>query len=646
MDPTQQALQNRLNPTPVTFQLPSTEGLFRGVGDYGTTLYRRAGNRVEAVNLVDMFVPQAERASVGNSGSQASLALQRLKDTYGLDYNSLNQVNIGDLQSQGYDQGLQMYQKAGPDGGPNNYINPYSGDITSFLGAKQNSTLAPTTVNTEKNTVAPALPANDPSLQPKGPVQQTGKPGMPATQPGVQPNTQSGAQQGAVSFPQTNLQPGQSGAEVKQLQDFLISQGYNIPDGSTGFYGPQTKAALTKFQQDNGVQAGADAGFYGPKTRAAIQAMQGGAADDGGVSKPTTDATNIADGVTSTNAGGGEKSLMDVVKEISTAMGLTDINSEIKKFDDQFAEDVKEVNLNPWLSEAARSKRVSAIQDKYENKKNALVDRLKLQSDAVASAVDYYQKERQYKLDVFKATMSAKASNLDTQVVDANGRKILINSQTGAKIADIGASEVGGGGLGGSYTSKQLTAITKLNQDVSTSDTYKKTNSMRGYADNVIASLGLGTGVGDIAAINQFQKVIDEGAVTRDQDVQLIQSAQSLVNTLQTKMKGLQAGEKLSPDLRLQMKNAVGSLYDAQVKALLKDPYIQAKTREAQLNDLTLEDTILGGLGGFSKGTTAKPGSVITGTDKNTGVKGTYIVGPDGSTLTPVGTGKMSTIPR
>lgn len=74
--------------------------------------------------------------------------------------------------------------------------------------------------------------------------------------------------------PQVNLQQGQSGPEVKQLQEFLIGQGYQIPAGATGFFGDQTKAALTKFQEDQKVQAGQYFGYYGPKTIDAANNLQ------------------------------------------------------------------------------------------------------------------------------------------------------------------------------------------------------------------------------------------------------------------------------------------------------------------------------------------------------------------------------------
>jgi peptidoglycan hydrolase-like protein with peptidoglycan-binding domain len=95
--------------------------------------------------------------------------------------------------------------------------------------------------------------------------------------------------------PKANLQLGQSGPEVKQLQEFLISQGYQIPAGATGNFGEQTKAALTKFQQDQKVQAGQYYGYYGPKTREAADALLSGVKD------ATSKATDTASGIQAGN---------------------------------------------------------------------------------------------------------------------------------------------------------------------------------------------------------------------------------------------------------------------------------------------------------------------------------------------------------
>lgn len=150
--------------------------------------------------------------------------------------------------------------------------------------------------------------------------------------------------------------------------------------------------------------------------------------------------------------------------------------------------------------------------------------------------------------------------------------------------------------MGGDYNSAQLKALTNLNNVVSKNATYSKTASMKAYANNVLAALDQGNGLSDIAAINQFQKVIDEGAVTRDQDVKLIQESQSLYNTLKTKIAKLEKGDQLGTEQRQQMEQLVNKMIEAQKNALTSDPYIQAKISEAKQYGLAIEDTILGEL--------------------------------------------------
>lgn len=154
-----------------------------------------------------------------------------------------------------------------------------------------------------------------------------------------------------------------------------------------------------------------------------------------------------------------------------------------------------------------------------------------------------------------------------------------------------------GGGYGG-YDKTQSTAIDQINSTISNSPTYKKYTTMQTFAENVNAGLSAGNGVGDIAAINQFQKVIDEGAVTRDQDVKLIQGAQSLSNQLKTKIKKLQKGEQLSADQRTQMMTLTNQMLDAQKKALEKDASITAQKKKAERYGINPEDTIISELGG------------------------------------------------
>ena len=168
------------------------------------------------------------------------------------------------------------------------------------------------------------------------------------------------------------------------------------------------------------------------------------------------------------------------------------------------------------------------------------------------------------------------------QIADANRK---------AKVAAAGAARLGGSqGL----TKDQYKIITDINETITKSPTYKTVQTAKTFADGVKAALDQETGLGDIAAINQYQKVIDEGAVTRDQDVKLVTSAQTLQGQLGTWLKGrTSTGQKMSDDLRAQMRNTVDALYKGKVNALLKSPEIASQLRIAQRTGINPEDTII-----------------------------------------------------
>lgn len=78
-----------------------------------------------------------------------------------------------------------------------------------------------------------------------------------------------------ANYPTQNLQPGMSGDAVKQLQNYLIYMGYSIPAGATGYYGDQTKAAVTLLQKNLGVDNSSGPGYWGPRTIAAVSSQNG-----------------------------------------------------------------------------------------------------------------------------------------------------------------------------------------------------------------------------------------------------------------------------------------------------------------------------------------------------------------------------------
>ena len=100
-------------------------------------------------------------------------------------------------------------------------------------------------------TVAAPAPAAVPALVPIAPA--------PATAP-VAP---------AYVFT-ADLKQGSSGAEVMALQRFLAGQGI-LTATPNGYYGPQTKAAVIKFQAAHGVS---QLGIIGPATRTALNQIE------------------------------------------------------------------------------------------------------------------------------------------------------------------------------------------------------------------------------------------------------------------------------------------------------------------------------------------------------------------------------------
>lgn len=132
----------------------------------------------------------------------------------------------------------------------------------------QDAVKAGTMQQTMVNGVATYLPTQAPSMASLNtPVPPAS--GRTAALPGYATDA-SGYQS---AYPTINLQPGQSGDNVKALQQYLISLGYSIPAGATGFYGTQTQAAVKALQEKMGVDYGSNPGFFGPKTQAALSQM-------------------------------------------------------------------------------------------------------------------------------------------------------------------------------------------------------------------------------------------------------------------------------------------------------------------------------------------------------------------------------------
>lgn len=94
----------------------------------------------------------------------------------------------------------------------------------------------------------------------------------------AQLNALSGGTTVAATF-NADLTIGSTGADVTALQNWLISKGFSIPAGATGYFGSQTQSAVAAFQIANNIAP--SAGYFGPKTRAVVNAMAGGSITGG-----------------------------------------------------------------------------------------------------------------------------------------------------------------------------------------------------------------------------------------------------------------------------------------------------------------------------------------------------------------------------
>lgn len=105
-----------------------------------------------------------------------------------------------------------------------------------------------------------------------------------------------------------NLGPGSTGAQVKALQTWLVSQGYLTQaqmDTGPGTYGPQTTRAVAAWQQANNIDTQGNPGYFGPISQAFIASNGAGGAvtGTGGAGTGTGGATGGTGGTGPTPTG-------------------------------------------------------------------------------------------------------------------------------------------------------------------------------------------------------------------------------------------------------------------------------------------------------------------------------------------------------
>lgn len=237
--------------------------------------------------------------------------------------------------------------------------------------------------------------------------------------------------------------------------------------------------------------------------------------------------------------------------------------------------------MNDAVKGGATSEQLAAMQVASKNKDYAAA--VKAGGSSLLNASGIAGEYNAYKRDALLRGLAPMSFD-DYQTRDAN-RKVAI--------ASAGASKIGDGNI----TKDQYKVITDINNEIFKSPVYKTVQSAQVFVDGVRGALQQKTGLGDIAAINQFQKVVDEGAVTRDQDVKLVLGAQTVMNRLNTwKDRNIVSGEVMSENLRGEMKRVMDTLLAVKLQRLINSPEISSQLKIAKQTGIDPDQTVIGTL--------------------------------------------------
>jgi peptidoglycan hydrolase-like protein with peptidoglycan-binding domain len=178
---------------------------------------------------------------------------------------------------------------------PSNSVVPQEAQIGSRAGSKKRSSYS-----NDAPIIQPSI--SNPVIQTPstvtGPTVTNTTPTSPTTQ---QPG------QSSPSFAK-DLQSGARDTDVRALQRFLNARGFTVAQigpGSAGnetdVFGPATRAALARFQSENGISPAI--GYFGPKTREVVNSLGVGTSpQDNGSTTPTQPATDAEQAPGSTNS--------------------------------------------------------------------------------------------------------------------------------------------------------------------------------------------------------------------------------------------------------------------------------------------------------------------------------------------------------
>lgn len=401
----------------------------------------------------------------------------------------------------------------------------------------------------------------------------------------------------SAQAPTSALQPGNTGAGVKALQDYLVASGLmqqsDLVGGGYGTYGPKTTAAVAALQQSLGVDNSSGVGYFGPKTIAALNAYNAGT-NSGQNTNPSGITTNSGTGTgmgtgtptaspTTTGDPTDKYSGMDPVsrqiamyEDTYNSLGLADIKSQYEKvlqdqkdLQNEKQDKVDAINNNPWLSDGVRINRITKIDESYQSREatltnlETLYDSLYKQGTAqVETIVSSANADIKLTNELAQKKLDAAASLAkDNTVQSVGGRELLISKITGQVIADLGPtthfSSGSSSGVDG-MTSRQLTAFNQIVSAYNRSPLIMasdrtavlKNTIQQVYADPNNAAIQLNLAYSYIQALDTYQSAVREG------ELSLVNSIDSKVGQLQNSISQIQNGQIIRPEVAKQIADA------------------------------------------------------------------------------------------
>jgi hypothetical protein len=239
-------------------------------------------------------------------------------------------------------------------------------------------------------------------------------------------------------YPTTNLQPGATGAEVKKLQDYLVSKGFMTQvqvDTGYGTYGPQTTAAVKALQESLGVDNSTGPGYWGPRTIAAVSPTPTSVTTSGDISN-----TELSQILSNPSLSNDQKAVIQATygaissNDTDTASRLQAAMAAASKYSDPYFKAQIQLTLDA-LNRGLGSKEGDLAFSEKQNR--AALDKLRADTEAAKGQLSFQhsqelqQLSQKYENDLSATRQSLAASGFASSSRRARAEEILANNNQG-----------------------------------------------------------------------------------------------------------------------------------------------------------------------------------------------------------------------